>query len=115
MGTSWGGSAAQLPTVSEVAAGRQRLGPRHLAAAVGTATVAVYWCVSLGSYGPLYRARHRTPTAWRLHCPVCGANGLQHDCRSSHHASFVADVTVDEVLAEALDLLTTEITRASTG
>jgi hypothetical protein len=28
-------------------------GPRHLAAAVGTATVAVHWGVSLGSYGPL--------------------------------------------------------------
>ena len=90
-------------------------GPRHLAAAVGTATVAVYSCVSLGSYGPLYRARHRAPTAWRLHCPVCGVNGLQQDCRSSHHASFVADVTVDEVLAEALDLLATETARASAG
>jgi ADP-heptose:LPS heptosyltransferase len=88
-------------------------GPRHLAAAVGTATVAVYWCVSLGSYGPLYRARHRAPTAWRLHCPVCGVNGLHQDCRSSHHASFVADVTTDEVLAEALDLLATETARAS--
>jgi ADP-heptose:LPS heptosyltransferase len=90
-------------------------GPRHLAAAVGAATVAVYWCVSLGSYGPLYRARHRAPTAWRLHCPVCGANGLQQDCRSSHHASFVADVTVDEVLAEALDLLASETSRAPAG
>jgi ADP-heptose:LPS heptosyltransferase len=90
-------------------------GPRHLAAAVGTATVAVYWGVSLGSYGPLYRARHRTPTSWRLHCPVCGANGLKQDCRSSHHASFVADVTVDEVLAEALDLLASESARAATG
>ena len=89
-------------------------GPRHLAAAVGTATVAVYWCVSLGSYGPLYRARHRAPTAWRLHCPVCGVHGLQQDCRSSHPASFVADVTTDEVLAEALDLLATETARAST-
>jgi ADP-heptose:LPS heptosyltransferase len=89
-------------------------GPRHLAAAVGTATVAVYWWVSLGSYGPLYRARHRAPTAWRLHCPVCGANGLQQDCRSSHDASFVADVTTDEVLAEALDLFATESARAST-
>ena len=89
-------------------------GPRHLAAAVGTATVAVYWCVSLGSYGPLYRARHRAPTAWRLHCPVCGVNALHQDCRSSHHASLVADVTVDEVLAEALDLLATETARAST-
>jgi ADP-heptose:LPS heptosyltransferase len=90
-------------------------GPRHLAAAVGTATVAVHWCVSLGSYGPLYRARHRAPTAWRLHCPICGANGLQQDCRSSHTASFVADVTTEEVLAEALDLLATETANAATG
>jgi ADP-heptose:LPS heptosyltransferase len=90
-------------------------GPRHLAAAVGTATVAVYWGVSLGTYGPLYRARHRAPTSWRLHCPVCGANALHHDCRPSHEASFVADVTTDEVLAEALDLLTTETTKATSG
>jgi ADP-heptose:LPS heptosyltransferase len=88
-------------------------GPRHLTAAVGTATVAVHWGVSLGAYGPLYRARHRAPTSWRLHCPVCGANGLQEDCRPSHQASFVADVTVDEVLAEALDLLAIETARAS--
>jgi ADP-heptose:LPS heptosyltransferase len=88
-------------------------GPRHLAAAVGTATVAVHWGVSLGSYGPLYRARHRAPTAWRLHCPVCGINGLQEDCRTRHEASLVADVTTDEVLAEALDLLATETARAS--
>ena len=90
-------------------------GPRHLAAAVGTATVAVHWWVSLGTYGPLYRARHRAPTSWRLHCPVCGANGLETDCRPDHQASFVADVTVDEVLAEALDLLATETARASAG
>jgi len=88
-------------------------GPRHLAAAVGTATVAVHWGVSLGTYGPLYRARHRAPTSWRLHCPTCGANGLQEDCRTRHEASLVADVTVDEVLAEALDLLATETARAS--
>jgi ADP-heptose:LPS heptosyltransferase len=90
-------------------------GPRHLAAAVGTATVAVYWGVHLGSYGPLYRARHRAPTSWRLHCPVCGADGRQEDCRSSHEASFVDDVPVDEVLAEALDLLATETASAAAG
>jgi ADP-heptose:LPS heptosyltransferase len=90
-------------------------GPRHLAAAVGTATVAVYWGVHLGSYGPLYRARHRTPTSWRLLCPVCCAHGLQEDCRSSHEASFVADVATDEVLAEALDLLATETAGAAAG
>ena len=80
-----------------------------------TATVAVYWGVSLASYGPLDRARHRAPTAWRLHCPICGANGLQQDCRSSHTASFVADVTTEEVLAEALDLLATETATAPAG
>jgi ADP-heptose:LPS heptosyltransferase len=90
-------------------------GPRHLAAAVGTATVAVYSGVHLGSYGPLSRARHRAPTAWRLHCPVCGANRLQQDCRPSHQASFVADVSTDEVLAEALDLLATEGANSSAG
>ena len=63
----------------------------------------------LGSYGPLFRARHRAPTSWRLRCPVCGANGLQEDCRAWHETSFVADVTVDEVLAEALDVLTNEV------
>jgi ADP-heptose:LPS heptosyltransferase len=90
-------------------------GPCHLAAAVGTATVAVYWGVNLGAYGPLDRSRHRAPTSWRLHCPVCGAHGLQQDCRARHEASFVADVTVDEVLAEALDLLATETATASAG
>ncbi len=90
-------------------------GPRHLAAAVGTATVAVYWGANLGSYGPLYRARHRTPTSWRLHCPVCGANGLETDCRPSHQSSFMDDVPVDEVLAEALDLLANETATASAG
>jgi hypothetical protein len=38
---------------------------------------------------------------------------LDIDCRTRHEASLVADVTVDEVLAEALDLLATETARAS--
>jgi ADP-heptose:LPS heptosyltransferase len=83
-------------------------GPRHLAAAVGTATVAVHWCVNLANIGPLQRARHRAPTSWRLHCPACGADGLREDCRDRHEASFVADVGTDEVLAEALDLFQAE-------
>jgi ADP-heptose:LPS heptosyltransferase len=83
-------------------------GPRHLAEAVGTATVAVYWAPNLTGYGPLLRTRHRAPVSWRLRCPVCGANGLRVDCRPRHQASFVADVPADQVLAEALDLLAAE-------
>src|SRR5690606_31490844 len=36
-------------------------GPRHLAAAVGTPTVGIYWCGNLINAGPLTRARHRPP------------------------------------------------------
>jgi hypothetical protein len=70
--------------------------------------VAVYWAPNLSGYGPLFRARHRAPVSWRLTCPVCGSDGLQVDCRPRHQASFVADVPVEQVLAEALDLLAAE-------
>jgi hypothetical protein len=40
---------------------------------------------------------------------------LETDCRPDHQASFVADVTVDQVLVEALDLLATETAKASAG
>jgi ADP-heptose:LPS heptosyltransferase len=82
-------------------------GPRHLAAAVGTATVAVYWAPNLLNVGPLTRTRHRAPTSWRLDCPACGADALAGRC--GHDASLVADVDLDEVLAEALDVLTDEL------
>ena len=82
-------------------------GPRHLAAAVGTATVAVYWIPNLVNVGPLRRARHRAPVSWRLDCPACGADALRGDC--GHRASLVADVGVEEVLAEALDVFTAEL------
>jgi len=78
-------------------------GPVHLAAAVGTRTVGVYWCGNLLNGGPLTPARHRAPTSWRLICPACGVNCLERHC--GHEASFVAEVPLEEVLSDALDLL----------
>jgi len=77
-------------------------GPLHVAAAVGAATVGIYWCGNLINAGPLTRTRHRPAISWRLDCPVCGTNCVTGSCR--HDASFVADVDVDEVRASALDL-----------
>ena len=77
-------------------------GPRHLAEAVGTPTVGIYWCGNVINAGPATAARHRTALSWRLNCPVCG-----FDCtlgRCPHDDSFVADVTVDEVTELALGL-----------
>ena len=79
-------------------------GPLHLAAAVGTATVGIYWCGNLINAGPMTRARHRPAISWRLRCPECGLDCTRATC--SHRASFVADVSVDEVATSALELLT---------
>ncbi len=78
-------------------------GPLHLAVAVGTSTVGVFWCGNLVTGGPLRRARHRPILSWRLECPVCGVNTLLRRC--SHDQTFVDDVAVEEVLAAAFDLL----------
>ena len=81
-------------------------GPRHLAAALGTPTVGVYWAGNVINAGPLLRARHRIGVSFRQSCPVCGANQASIGTeRCPHDDSFVADVTVDEVLGHARDLL----------
>ncbi|HXF71210.1 MAG TPA: glycosyltransferase family 9 protein [Actinomycetota bacterium] len=77
-------------------------GPLHLAAALGTRTVGIYWCGNLINAGPLATARHRPVASWRLTCPTCEASCLHGSC--AHRGSFVADVRPQDVLAEALDL-----------
>jgi ADP-heptose:LPS heptosyltransferase len=78
-------------------------GPRHLAAAVGTASVSVYRVGNLLTAGPLSRDRHRVLVSHRMHCPVCGADQTDHRCE--HDCSLVDDVPVEAVLAEARSLL----------
>ncbi len=77
-------------------------GPLHLAAAVGTPTVGIFWCGNLINGGPLTRTRHRPFLSWRLGCPRCGANTIESPC--DHQDSFVADVPVEDVTNAALDL-----------
>jgi ADP-heptose:LPS heptosyltransferase len=78
-------------------------GPLFLAEAVGAATVGIFWLMNLAMDGSLFRTRHRYALATRVACPECGRP--QIDARCEHDPSFVADVTVDEVLAPTLELL----------
>lgn len=78
-------------------------GPLHVAAAVGAATVGIYWCGNLITAGPMTRARHRPVISWRLACPRCGLDCTTGEC--GHHDSFVADIPVEQVLAPARELL----------
>jgi ADP-heptose:LPS heptosyltransferase len=77
-------------------------GPRHLASAVGTPTVGVYWWKNLVNTGPLTAGRHRVAVSARTTCPICGAEQVNDRC--THNPSFVADVPVDVVVAAAVDL-----------
>ncbi len=78
-------------------------GPLHVAGAVGTATVGIYWGGNLVNGSPPFRARHRPVASFRTACPVCAADCITEGC--DHDASFVADAPVDEVLEGARDLL----------
>ena len=77
-------------------------GPLHVAAAVGAATVGIFWGPNFINAAPPTRAWHRPVLSWRLTCPVCGAS-LFDGC--DHPASVVADVPTEEVKTPALDLL----------
>jgi ADP-heptose:LPS heptosyltransferase len=87
-------------------------GPVHLAAAVGTPTVGIYWIGNLINGATPLRARHRPIASWTTHCPVCGIDctpGIyphrpgHGDC--PHRDSFVTDVPVVEVVEAARELL----------
>jgi ADP-heptose:LPS heptosyltransferase len=83
-------------------------GPRHLAAALGTPTVGVFWFGNLVNAGPFGRSRHRVLLGWITRCPMCGVDVTQVGWtaeRCEHDPSFVADVSLDAVLEETLDLL----------
>lgn len=78
-------------------------GPLHLANAVRTPSVGIYWCGNLINAEPGTRSTNRPVIGWRTECPVCGVDCTRGSC--AHSESFVADVPVAEVLDAAFSLL----------
>jgi ADP-heptose:LPS heptosyltransferase len=78
-------------------------GPLHLAMAVGTPAVGIYWCGNLINAGPFSRRFNRPVVSWQVACRACGVNTLAEACDHGHPP--VDDVRVDDVLQPALDLL----------
>jgi ADP-heptose:LPS heptosyltransferase len=77
-------------------------GPLHLASAVGTATVGIYWCFNMINSSILTRGHHRPFVSWQLLCPICGSNHAHADC--PHEASFVSEIPIEEVTQATLGL-----------
>jgi len=87
-------------------------GPVHLAAAVGTPTVGIFWVGNLINCATPLRARHRPIGSWTIHCPVCGIDCSRDiyparpgGAGCDHRDSFVTDVPVVEVLEAVADLV----------
>lgn len=78
-------------------------GPLHLALAIGTPCVGVYWLTNLMESAPLRQELHRAALSMRIHCPVCGAENLKARCE--HDVSFVDDVSVEEVSGLAMEMM----------
>lgn len=92
-------------------------GPRHLAQAVGAPTVGIFWFGNVVNAAPLARGRHRVHLSFTVRCPVCGADVTQVGWtaeRCEHDVSFVDDVDVAPVLADALELMATSSPRSGT-
>lgn len=77
-------------------------GPLHLALAIGTPAVGIYWLTNAYLAAPLRQDRHRAAMATRVLCPVCGAPNISSRC--PHDVCFVDEISVDEVMALATEL-----------
>jgi ADP-heptose:LPS heptosyltransferase len=78
-------------------------GPLHLALAIGTPGVGIFWLTNLIDGTPLRQGLLRVALSVRVQCPVCGAENLHTRC--PHDDSFVTDVSLDEVTSMATSLL----------
>ncbi|MBC8033028.1 MAG: glycosyltransferase family 9 protein [Chitinophagaceae bacterium] len=88
-------------------------GPLHLARAVSTPTVGMYWAPNLINWGPLTRKLHVPLISWNLPCPLCGIipnepYPFEPTGNCSHAVSFVRDIHVEEVLRAVENILSTE-------
>ncbi|MCQ1946260.1 glycosyltransferase family 9 protein [Arthrobacter sp. zg-Y1116] len=101
------GTLGALLQASAVMVGNDS-GPRHLAQAVGAATVGIYWFGNVVNAGAMGRTRHRVHMSWVSECPVCKADVTQVGWtaeRCEHDDSFVAEVRTADVWADVDELL----------
>jgi ADP-heptose:LPS heptosyltransferase len=85
-------------------------GPRHLAQALGTPTVGVFWIGNVINAGALGRTMHRIHPAWVTRCPTCGVDVTQVGWtapRCPHDESLVAGVEVPDVYEDVRSLVAT--------
>ena len=87
-------------------------GPRHLAQAVGTPTVGIYWAGNMIMAGALGRTLHRIHMSWMTQCPACGSDLTQVGWtaeRCGHEFSLTDQVRAEDVYADLRELRATSL------
>jgi ADP-heptose:LPS heptosyltransferase len=85
-------------------------GPRHLAQALGTPTVGVFWVGNVINAGALGRSLHRIHASWVTRCQSCGVDVTQVGWtapRCGHDQSLVAEVAATAVYEDVRNLTAT--------
>lgn len=83
-------------------------GPLHLARALGTPTIGLFWTINSLTAIPMTTAKHRSLISWDPRCPICGVDCLMQnhfnpDC--DHQTSFISTIKTKEVQQALLELL----------
>ncbi|MGR0161519.1 glycosyltransferase family 9 protein [Paenarthrobacter nitroguajacolicus] len=87
-------------------------GPRHLAQAVGTPTVGVFWVGNAFNAAPRGRSLHRVHMSWVTVCPECGADVTQVGWTAphcGHDDTLIKGIAVADVVQDVLDLTATSL------
>lgn len=87
-------------------------GPLHLARAVGTPTVGIYWACNVVTAGAILVTKNRQCIEWNVNCPLCNMDCMREDVHHPkgtclHNTSFVNNIAVEEVIENAFSLLAT--------
>lgn len=91
-------------------------GPLHVAEAVSTKSLGLFWCGNGINGAPMTRALHRPLFSWITHCPLCGQHvakntAFERSEKSCQHlTSFIDEIEVDEVIQATENLLAQKIT-----
>ncbi|MDI2035107.1 glycosyltransferase family 9 protein [Paenarthrobacter nitroguajacolicus] len=87
-------------------------GPRHLAQALGTPTVGIFWVGNVFNAGPRGRGLHRIHMSWLTRCPRCGADITQVGWTAphcGHDDTLIRGIAVADVVQDVLDLTATSL------
>jgi ADP-heptose:LPS heptosyltransferase len=88
-------------------------GPLHLGLALGVPSVGIFWLTNLIEGMPLRPSSLHAALAVRTRCPVCEQDNLHTRC--PHDASFVDDVSLEQVEALARAALVGESEPGTSG